>query len=664
MAKSHARESTSYSIVDVQSVTASEPEKAIRRGLATRPDYTVDCDLLIAGGGMGGVAAALAATDQSGERKQIKVCLTEETDWIGGQMTAQGVSAFDENYLVEVSGANRSYQKLRTEIRDYYRENFKLTGDAANDPLLNPGDCWVSWLSFEPKVALALLYDELKPAIDSGRLAIYPRMKPIYARLTSGEIVGAGSRPSENADASNRIEAVGMLALDGSDKVWQFKPKLCIDATELGDILPLAKLPYSTGSDCRRDTDEAHAPVDGDPENLQDFTYPFVLEYRPGEKHVIDKPAQYDRYNEAGKFSFQGYKMFEQSVKPGPCGDDDAAGGNHGCYLPFWTYRRLLSSKQFDDAKVAHDVAMINWDSNDTRGENIIDEAVETQARRLALGKLISLGFLYWLQTEAPRDDGGKGYPELMLRTDVLGSADGLSKFPYIREARRARCLRLIKEGDIVAATNPGARAAAMPSPVGIGLYPVDIHGHQEVPGAGQASRPFQIPIEALLPSFHTNVFPACKNIGTTHITNGAYRLHPIEWAIGEASGVMCKMILDGTVELHSLKGQAGLRRVQWELIRRGVPLFWFDDVPTDHENFAAIQFLAVSGFMPAEAETLHFRPDEQITESERAAALEQLSLKHEPAGSMRQPQTRAQFAERLLPLALERLNLESAGKK
>ena len=40
-----------------------------------------------------------------------------------------------------------------------------------------------------------------------------------------------------------------------------------------------------------------------------------------------------------------------------------------------------------------------------------------------------------------------------------------------------------------------------------------------------------------LLPVRMRNLFPACKNIGTTHITSGCYRLHPVEWGIGEAVG-------------------------------------------------------------------------------------------------------------------------------
>jgi hypothetical protein len=35
------------------------------------------------------------------------------------------------------------------------------------------------------------------------------------------------------------------------------------------------------------------------------------------------------------------------------------------------------------------------------------------------------------------------------------------------------------------------------------------------------------------------NLLPANKNIGTTHLTNGCFRLHPVEWNIGEAAGML-----------------------------------------------------------------------------------------------------------------------------
>ena len=42
---------------------------------------------------------------------------------------------------------------------------------------------------------------------------------------------------------------------------------------------------------------------------------------------------------------------------------------------------------------------------------------------------------LYWMQTEAPRPDGGTGFPGLRLRPDVMGTADGLAQAPYHRES-------------------------------------------------------------------------------------------------------------------------------------------------------------------------------------------------------------------------------------
>lgn len=43
----------------------------------------------------------------------------------------------------------------------------------------------------------------------------------------------------------------------------------------------------------------------------------------------------------------------------------------------------------------------------------------------------------------------------------------------------------------------------------------------------------------ALIPVRVENLLPAAKNVGVTHITNGCYRMHPVEWNIGEAAGAL-----------------------------------------------------------------------------------------------------------------------------
>ena len=105
-----------------------------------------------------------------------------------------------------------------------------------------------------------------------------------------------------------------------------------------------------------------------------------------------------------------------------------------------------------------------------------------------------------------------------------MGSADGLAKFPYIRECRRIKALRTIVEQDVSADFQPGPVAAHFADSIGVGWYPIDIHraGPEDV-GISCRTRPFQIPLGALIPIRIRNLIAAAKNIGTTHITNGCY---------------------------------------------------------------------------------------------------------------------------------------------
>ncbi|MDP6259769.1 MAG: FAD-dependent oxidoreductase, partial [Rhodospirillales bacterium] len=99
--------------------------------------------------------------------------LIEETDWLGGQITSQGVSALDEHDYIEDFGGTRSYYQLRESIRNYYRE---LASDPELKEPLNPGTCWVSRLSFEPRIALQTINSMLDPYIKQGLLKIFLRI--------------------------------------------------------------------------------------------------------------------------------------------------------------------------------------------------------------------------------------------------------------------------------------------------------------------------------------------------------------------------------------------------------------------------------------------------------------------------------------------------------
>ena len=120
------------------------------------------CDILVCGGGLGGVAAALAATAHG-----LDVVLSEPTDWLGGQLTSQAVPP-DEHRWIERCGCTATYRALRDGIRAYYRAHYPLTAAARAVAELNPGACTVSRLGHEPRVALAVLERMLAHAPAAG----------------------------------------------------------------------------------------------------------------------------------------------------------------------------------------------------------------------------------------------------------------------------------------------------------------------------------------------------------------------------------------------------------------------------------------------------------------------------------------------------------------
>lgn len=549
----------------------------------------MECDVLIVGGGMGGCAAALTAAS-----REKRVILLEETKWIGGQMTSQGVSALDEHEYIESFGGTKTYYLLREGIRNYYRHHYEMSPAALAKKELNPGNGWVSRLCFEPRVALHVLNEMLLPYVQDGFLQIW-----LETHVTS--VITDGYD----------VESVTVEKSDGTEA--EIQCCIVIDATELGDLLPLANIPYVIGAESREDTGEPHAQAEADTERVQSFTYPFAVEWRPGENHRIEKPVEYEHFRDEQPYTFdvwygeehgyQTYRMFETSPR-GP--------------LSFWTYRRLIDSKQFADASFPQDIAMINWPGNDYRGGNVIDVSDSRKKKLLDEAKRLSLGFLYWLQTEAPRDDGGFGYPELKLRKDVMGTADGLSMFPYIRESRRIKALKRIVEQDICAYDQPHARAKHFEDAVGIGFYPIDIHaccGEDQFDSGGLPSKPYQIPLGALIPKVKTNLIVGNKNIGTTHITNGAYRLHPVEWNIGESAGLLAVFMLDKGKHPHEIAtNRELLREFQRRVVTAGVPIYWFIDVPIDDTCFTALQLLAGAGMISGECDSLMFHPDDPLT--------------------------------------------------
>ena len=229
----------------------------------------LDADILVVGGGLGGVAAALAALEAG-----RTVVLVEQYEWLGGQLTSQGVPV-DEHPWIEEFGATQRYRRLRQGIRDYYHRHFPLTDRARSQPFLNPGAGSVSKLCSEPRVGAAVIEAMLAPWLSAGRLRL---LKPAIA--VDAEVDG------------DLVQAVRVRRLGGASEVV-VSAKYVVDATETGELLPLTGTEYVTGFESQDETGEPSAPLVAEPDNWQALSICFAVDHVEGD-HTIEKPAQYD----------------------------------------------------------------------------------------------------------------------------------------------------------------------------------------------------------------------------------------------------------------------------------------------------------------------------------------------------------------------------------
>lgn len=543
----------------------------------------IECEVLVIGASLGGVAAALRAGAFG-----ASVYLVESSGWIGGQMTGQGVCTPDENQYVETVGSTASYRDFRQRVREYYRATYPLSAEGAAMPLFNAGRCWVNeGFSVEPLVGMTILGQMLAEFSNITLL--------LHTAALNIEMNG------------DTIAAVNTLNTDGM--ATRFVSSFVLDATDTGDLLPLAGAEWTIGAESRTATGEPDAPADAQPEWVQPFTFPFALEKRPaGENYTISEPPGYAQLK-----AIQNY-----SIQDGPI--TQVFGGA----FPWWTYRRVIAAENFAPSAFPTDIATINTGANDFEGGILPSGAADTDAQSLAAGKLASLGYVYWLQTECPRDDNPAqhGYPELKPRPDIFQTSDGLSPLPYIRESRRIQAQKTIIETAIAAKYNPSPRATPYLDACGIGSYSIDIHRSSTGdPGLWEPTKPFQIPLGALLPIRITNLIASCKNIGTTHISNGAYRVHPSEWAIGEAAGALAGFCAGQGVTSNAVATDPSLlRSYQKFLLGTGVPLFWWSDVPFGHPAFEATQLLGVAQIFHGNGRDLQFDVDQMLTAAEAQA--------------------------------------------
>jgi hypothetical protein len=208
-------------------------------------------DVLIIGGGSAGVCAALQAA-----RMGVKVMLVEETEWLGGMLSAAGVSAIDGNHHLP-SGL---WGEFRNKIYQHY----------GGPQAVETG--WVSNTLFEPKIANQIFHAMLA---EWDNIMLFKGYRPVSARIKNNAVCGAVF----TNEAGQEIDITAVIS---------------IEATEYGDFLPLAGCKYITGRESHSQTGEIYAPKESDPA-VQDLTYVAILrDYGPEMPAQMNRPANYD----------------------------------------------------------------------------------------------------------------------------------------------------------------------------------------------------------------------------------------------------------------------------------------------------------------------------------------------------------------------------------
>ncbi|NUN64299.1 FAD-dependent oxidoreductase [Pseudanabaena biceps] len=600
--------------------------------VAVTPTRNEACEILIVGGGVAGTAAAY-----EGLLAGRTVCMTEITDWVGGQLTSQGTSALDEaKKQRSLWFFPQGYTEFRKRIEKEYGK-------------LNAGDCWVSVSCFIPNTAQSILMEMLQQAEQkgNGKLKWFPNTVIKNLELSAdGKLIDSAiaiqHRPAPNTpplntsplstiieeayryENSSRLqkEVIRFVPLKNTDpKIQRPSDWFVIDSTETGEIIALADVPYRLGIDPRSPLNPSSPVTKNDSYCTQGFTYTFAME-QTAEPQPQTKPQFYDRYS----------PYYGSDPKP-----------NLANFDTIFTYRRIWSAKaeinKDESAKSENvkrnafgvspmkvgDISMQNWVwGNDYRPgtdrDNLIYSREQLQqmgqlqpngwmgglrAETLKSGEEIALGYYYWLvagTTDSQQNTGWKKpFPNHRLLTGAnspMGTAYGLSKYPYIRESRRIigrpsygypdgftmsevdvsqvdfgsefyrnnlseqkyrdlwRSLAGLGTTATIRNDTPPSeikrrsRSTIYPDAVGIAQYYLDFHpclSEYPVEKAGNTERegvrnghapayPGQIPLRSLIPQKIDNLIVSGKNIAFSYIVAAGYRVHSYEWSVGAAA--------------------------------------------------------------------------------------------------------------------------------
>ena len=520
---------------------------------------TIQTDVLVIGGGASGSAAGIQSA-----RLGVSTIIAEPTNWLGGMISSAGVSAFDGNHLLP-SGIWAEFRERLYQV--YGGPNKVSTG-------------WVSNTLFEPHVADSILNAMVKETKQLSVLFGYQFKKTIV---------------------QNKIVKGAVFYNKNTQKNINILAHQTIDATELGDAMASAGIPYHIGMEANIITGEnVNVPVSNN--IIQDLTYVAILkDYGAKVDCTIAKPF--------------GYNAMEFD---GCCKDF--------CSHPSKLISNVDAKKMLDYGKLPNGKYMINWPGkgNDIY-LNIIEQTETNRNIQLLKAKAKTLRFLYFIQTQL-------GFKNLGLAKDEFPSNDRLPLIPYHRESRRLDGLVRLKIQDI--ATPFEGERTLYRTGISVGDYPID-HHHRENEDApkniGFYPIPsYNIPLGCLIPNNYQGVIIAEKSISVSNIVNGTTRLQPVVMLTGQASGALAALCV-----LQKKNAQhVAIRDVQNSLIQNNAYIMPYADVTPKHPQFAAIQRIGATGILKgvgqpsAWANRTWFYPDSTMTEVDLVKGLQYFNPK------------------------------------
>ena len=521
------------------------------------------CDVVVAGGTTAAVAAAIAAADYG-----ARTCLLEPTEWVGGQLTASGVSAVDW-----------AWHKVGTlDVGDLAKDRANVTPNffSMMTAVGNPGACWVSKNCYEPKNLLTGALGALVGRyVSGGSLLILKQTVVKRLVMANGNIErivavqreakagvtwgGYDTLPSQDvpdwyepSDSARYHKKVVELS-SGYDRAAVF-----IDATEWGELLALSGAAYVQG------VETSEGSLDADDTCGQSTVFPLVEKLNASATSEPTLPAAvpesrsfYSIDNGLGRTiaekwdAIWRYRRVKGGAASATTGDLSEQNWNPGNDYPFGY---LLKTRTATAAERA------NWHGG-------IDFGVMAAAERHAYG------WHTFFKAKA-----GALASRVTLDRGVLGTGHGLAKLPYVRDTRRSVGL-----GGFVLATRDMTGSASQRTGtrfddrVALGAYEIDIHPLRSCRYPAYvyqhgSSLPYYIPFRALTNRDVPNMLVAGKTMAQSFLANSATRLHPVEWSSGTAAGAAAAHMARWGISTQG--AMDNIRDIQ-SVVRARTPIEW-----------------------------------------------------------------------------------------